>query len=419
MTIRRAIPTPQKPFDSYKWRWLHVQPTESLLRPPIFLGVLRALARHEDKAPSSHELADDLLGVQHDTNSPVNLVRTPERNLIRNSGQYWKGTGLLVPETGVVELTPLGRLVASGAVTQNEFAWVMVEETVLPNPVTYSPSEIQKWRDARLEIRPFRLLIQILSHLAENGGLDNAFITVPELIGIVIPLAVVTTPAEITAEALVQYRDGRFNPDGWPDCAPGANDRRLAREFLLFLAHYNICMKTAGDTSDEDRYYLDSAFDIELADEINGTATIEDQSEEMTAQVLESLQQYALPTFSGRERRTSSQLARPGQPKFRRDILAAFGNQCLVTEERLADVLDAAHIVPVEYGGADAVGNGLCLRRDVHRLFDLGHLRISAKGAVMLSNAARNSVSYTHIPNVIELPAFVDFPSMAWRSNYL
>ena len=419
MTIRRAIPTPQKPFDSYKWRWLHVQPTESLLRPPIFLGVLRALARHEYKAPSNRELADDLDGVRNDTKSPVDLVRTPKRNLIRNSGQYWKGTGLLVPETGVIKLTPLGRLVASGAVTQNEFAWVMVEETVLPNPLTYSPGQVQKWRDARLEIRPFRLLLQILSHLAQRGGLDKAFITVPELIRIVIPLAGVTTPAEVTAEALVQYRDGHFNLDGWPDCAPRSNDRRLAREFLLFLAHYNICMKTAGATSDDDRYYLDSAFDVELADQIGETATITDQSEEVTVQVLETLQQYALPSVSGRERRTSSQLARPGQPKFRRDVLTAFENQCLVTEERLADVLEAAHIVPVEYGGGDAVGNGLCLRRDVHRLFDLGHLRISAEGTVMLSNAANNSVSYTHLPNVIELPAFVDLPSMAWRSNYL
>ena len=419
MPVRPVIPEPQKPFDSYKWRWLHVQPTESLLRPPIFLGVLRALARHEYKAPSSHELADDLGEVQRDTNSPVNLVRTPERNLIRNSGQYWKGTGLLVPATGVIELTPLGRHVASGAVTQNEFAWVMVEETVLPNPLTYSPHEIRKWHDARLEIRPFRLLIQILSHLAQRGGLDKASITVPELIRIVIPLAGVTAPAEVTAEALVQYRDGHLSLAGWPDCAPSSNDQRLAREFLLSLANYNICMKTAGDASDEDRYYLDSAFDVELANKIGGTATIMDQSEEVTAQVLETLRESLLPSVSGRERQISSQLARPGQSKFRREVLAVFENECLVTEERLADVLEAAHIVPVEYGGADAVGNGLCLRRDIHRLFDWGHLRISAEGALMLSSAAKNSVSYAHLPNVVELPAFVDLSSMAWRSNYL
>ena len=84
-----------------------------------------------------------------------------------------------------------------------------------------------------------------------------------------------------------------------------------------------------------------------------------------------------------------------------------------------ADVLEAAHIVPVEYGGADTVGNGLCLRRDIHRLFDWGHLRISAEGALMLSSAAKNSVSYAHLPNVVELPAFVNLPSVAWRLNYL
>ena len=204
--------------------------------------------------------------------------------------------------TGVIELTPLGRRVALGAVTQNEFAWVMVEETVLPNPLTYSPREIRKWHDARLEIRPFRLLIQILSHLAQRGGLDKAFITVPELISIVIPLAGVTAPAEVTAEALVQYRDGHLSLAGWPDCAPRSNDQRLAREFLLFLANYNICMKTTGDASDEDRYYLDSAFDVELANKIGETATIMDQSEAGTAQVLETLRQSLLPSASGREK---------------------------------------------------------------------------------------------------------------------
>ena len=418
MTSRIVIPKPQKPFDSYKWRWLHVQPTESLLRPPIFLGVLRAFARHENEAPSNPELARDLREVQQNTGSPVDLARTPERNLIRNSGQYWKGTGLLATQPGIVRLTPLGRLVASGAVTQNEFAWVMVERTVLPNPLTYSYSEIRKWRNAGLEIRPFKYLIQILCHLGLSRQAD-AFVTVPELIRIVIPLAGIAAAAEIAAEALRQHRSGRLSVADWPDCAPMSNDRRLAREFLLFLDSYGICINTRGATANDDRYYLDSAFDIGLANQLGGTATIEDRSEWAAEQVLNKLRQSLLLSFTGRERRTATQLARPGQQKFRRDVLMAFNSRCLVTNEMLPDVLEAAHIIPVEYDGVDDVENGLCLRRDVHRLFDLGHLRLTTEGSLSLSSAAQNSVSYARLPKAVIIPSFVDRSRIEWRSNYL
>ena len=82
---------PVKPFTSYKWRWLSVQPSEGLLEAPVFLGVLRALQLHEDESYSSFSLHEELERVRHDTNTSINLARTPERNLFRNSGQYWRG----------------------------------------------------------------------------------------------------------------------------------------------------------------------------------------------------------------------------------------------------------------------------------------------------------------------------------------
>ncbi len=41
-----------------------------------------------------------------------------------------------------------------------------------------------------------------------------------------------------------------------------------------------------------------------------------------------------------------------------------------------------AHIIPVGHGGTDAVGNGLCMRVDIHRLFDNGKIRIAPDGEV-------------------------------------
>jgi hypothetical protein len=146
--------TPTKPFAGYKWRWLSFQPTESLLLAPIFLGVIRALSVHENEAFSTEALRDDLALVEHETGSPVNLARVPERNLFRNSGQYWRGTGLITGDPGVIHLTNLGRGVASGRVTQGEFAALMVQQTVLPNPATYRPEDIAEWQEAGLQLRP-------------------------------------------------------------------------------------------------------------------------------------------------------------------------------------------------------------------------------------------------------------------------
>ena len=40
-------------------------------------------------------------------------------------------------------------------------------------------------------------------------------------------------------------------------------------------------------------------------------------------------------------------------------------------------------------------------------------------GKPCLAGCLTTGVHPTHLPNVVKLPAFVDLPSMAWRSNYL
>ena len=41
-------------------------------------------------------------------------------------------------------------------------------------------------------------------------------------------------------------------------------------------------------------------------------------------------------------------------------------------------VLDAAHIRPYAKGGHHELTNGLLLRKDIHRLFDLGYVTVSS-----------------------------------------
>jgi putative restriction endonuclease len=67
---------------------------------------------------------------------------------------------------------------------------------------------------------------------------------------------------------------------------------------------------------------------------------------------------------------------RLGQASFRLAVLDAYDHQCAVTTEHSLPVLEAAHIRPWAEGGAHVVSNGIPLRRDLHRLFDLGYVTI-------------------------------------------
>lgn len=64
---------------------------------------------------------------------------------------------------------------------------------------------------------------------------------------------------------------------------------------------------------------------------------------------------------------------RPQQSNFRRLLFRQYGSACAFTGPAPDAVLEAAHIVPFADGHSwrDMPSNGLLLRRDVHRLFDL------------------------------------------------
>ena len=67
---------------------------------------------------------------------------------------------------------------------------------------------------------------------------------------------------------------------------------------------------------------------------------------------------------------------RLGQGSFRLAVLDAYGGARAVTTEHSLPALEAAHIRPWHAGGGHDVSNGILLRRDVHRLFDLGYVTV-------------------------------------------
>lgn len=68
---------------------------------------------------------------------------------------------------------------------------------------------------------------------------------------------------------------------------------------------------------------------------------------------------------------TASIVQREGQPAFRRALLKAYSGRCAISGCSVEDVLEAAHIAPYRGVQTNVVGNGLLLRADLHKLFDL------------------------------------------------
>jgi hypothetical protein len=408
--------TPVKPFDTYKWRWLSVQPTESLLQPSIFLGVLRALEKCEGLSPSDNAVFEALALVEKETQSPATLARDPDRNLLRNSGQYWKGTGLLNSTSRRIELTSLGHKIADGKVTQGEFAAIMVQQTVLPNPYTYKPQEIEKWQNAGLQIKPLILILQILENLGEISGVKNSYLTPNELIKIVIPLAGIKSSFQDISKTLLNFRRNIISTESWPDCAPGANDKRIAREFLLFLSNYGICNCVEQPQQYDSHYYLGELFDIEAVSSLSNTSIFKGDKE--AGDVIKEIRSSQLPSIFERQRIVTTILSRSGQPRFRKKILQLSENRCLLTGERISEVLEAAHIIPVTSGGTDDKDNGICLRVDIHRLFDSGNIRIQPSGDLKFSDAVCESDNYKGLPSKVIIPPFVNHSNVEWRNKY-
>jgi putative restriction endonuclease len=81
---------------------------------------------------------------------------------------------------------------------------------------------------------------------------------------------------------------------------------------------------------------------------------------------------------------------RLGQRSFRLAVLDAYDGACAVTTEHSLPVLDAAHIKPYGEGGAHVVSNGLPLRKDLHRLFDLGFVTVRPDATFAVSRSLRD-----------------------------
>ena len=405
----KKLEIPKKPFADFKWKWASVQCTEGINDPVVLLGVLFRMAKLEGKYKySSEQFGSELIGLSHDlqgTGVNVDLERrVGERNIIRNSGQYWKALNLIPAKStrGLITLTDFGRKVANHEISQTEFSAQSIINFKLPNPSIQTKEECAEWEKAGIELHPLKLILSIVRALG-NGmpTSSDAYITVKELVRIIIPLSgIPNRKVESYVEYIRAFRNGDMDLKDWVDCIPAANDERFAREYLLFLSYYGYLKKQDGvGTRMHEHYLYNYEIDAEIQEILSTQTTVSNE------------------VVSDTERKLVKGQYRPNQARFRREVLAAYG-RCVITNVEMPEVLEAAHIVPFKYHGEDTIANGFPMRMDIHYLFDAGHLRISVDGDVFLSDKARWSYGAS-IPPKIFIPDQINRDFLKWRwDNY-
>jgi putative restriction endonuclease len=89
---------------------------------------------------------------------------------------------------------------------------------------------------------------------------------------------------------------------------------------------------------------------------------------------------------------------RLGQGAFRVAVTDGYARRCVVSGEKTLPILDAAHIRSYADGGAHEPANGLLLRTDIHRLFDLGYVTVTDRNTFAVSERLKadfdNGVHY-------------------------
>lgn len=325
--------------------------------------------------------------------------------MIRNSGQYWKALNLIPRSSrGLIKLTDYGRKIANHEISQTEFAALTVMTLKLPNVNIQSDTVCDEWKKAGISIYPLKLILGVCR--------KTKWITNEELCKIIIPLLGATgVTTDEYAEYIFCFREKKLDISLWPNCQKGANDKRMAREFLLFLSNYGYLVQKEGKNNYTNHFDYNQMLDSEIVSIISGIH-VSSNLDEMLSLVNQS------DVISDIDRkRLKSIRNRPHQAMFRRDVLKAC-KRCIITNVTMPEVLEAAHIKPYKYHGEDTCANGFAMRLDIHMLFDTGHLRIDTEGNVELSNRARLDYGAT-IPPRIVIPDFINKEFIKWRwDNY-
>jgi putative restriction endonuclease len=137
---------------------------------------------------------------------------------------------------------------------------------------------------------------------------------------------------------------------------------------------------------DEDDYFTPESYGFQFAKQVVKLKYFPEADDipHATSSNFEQNEFSIVPPVAGAKRRVPVK-DRKGQPGFRNRVLAAYKKRCAVTGIRTVEVLEAAHIQPYVDERSNHIQNGICLRVDLHRLFDNGLFSITDDFKIIVS----------------------------------
>lgn len=394
------------PFSEYIWRWATLTPTENLNKSSIYFGCLKALVNNEGKKPSSEEVFVELQAIQKDLSEElgrVTMARTRERNIFRNSSQYWRMSGLLLDTSHGIKTSDLAKAYVNNEITKFDYASYLIKTLTLPNRFITDDAVVDIWEKYKLEFKPLEELLKIILELS-TYRLDQAYISNMELLKLIIPMLGNKHSTKDIVAALLLFRDNKISGADWY-LDRAVNEHRCAKEFLIFLRNY------------------------EILDEVNKGVFFADESSLI---IISTILGTPLPTittpkpnsvlsqafFQKRERKTVSVLSRPQQQKFRKELLTVQPT-CILSGVKAPNVLQACHIIPVKNHGSDDINNGIILRSDLHILYDIGDIKIMEDGSIKVSDELAADPYYSKsLPKSISIPSHIAIDHIRIRNTY-
>lgn len=116
-----------------------------------------------------------------------------------------------------------------------------------------------------------------------------------------------------------------------------------------------------------------------------------------------------------RDKASTTATARPGQNRFRFDVLTRYGCRCALCAVSCKDLLEAAHLCPVADGGCDDARNGLVLCRNHHRALDRGLLSFNEDGNVLAAGKESLDALGVLFSDLSHLKVRPAEEALAWR----
>jgi len=179
------------------------------------------------------------LDLKDDSGQNISFIEA-NRTFIRGYQAYWTATGAMTKPSFVnhkINVTPLGKALATGKISFQEFIKTVSSRFQFPN-LTTQYSDYQSWLDNNVVIKPFIEILKVLLELHKQGGLSHSFITEQEVALILVPL-VPTLTSEDIANEIISFRvgDPSFRIDYlFTDFYTTPNSLRNIKEFLQFLS---------------------------------------------------------------------------------------------------------------------------------------------------------------------------------------